>query len=50
VILLIMDGWGIGASTDNSAVYKAKTPFYDNSLNQFPNSKLDKSVPKDLAA
>jgi len=43
VILLIMDGWGIGASTDNSAVYKAKTPFYDNSLNQFPNSKLSAS-------
>ena len=43
VILLIMDGWGIGASTDNSAVYKAKTPFYDNSLIQYPNSKLSAS-------
>ena len=40
VILLIMDGWGIGDPSDKSAVYKAKTPFYDNSLIQYPNSKL----------
>ena len=38
VILMIMDGWGIGDASDKSAVYKAKTPFYDNALNQFPNS------------
>ena len=43
VILLIMDGWGIGDSSDKSAVYKAKTPFYDNSLIQYPNSKLSAS-------
>ena len=43
VILLIMDGWGIGDPSDKSAVYKAKTPFYDNSLIQYPNSKLSAS-------
>ena len=43
VILMIMDGWGIGDASDKSAVYKAKTPFYDNALNQFPNSKLSAS-------
>ena len=43
VILMIMDGWGIGDASDNSAVYKAKTPFYDNALNQLPNSKLSAS-------
>ena len=43
VILMIMDGWGIGDASDKSAVYKAKTPFYDHALNQFPNSKLSAS-------
>ena len=43
VILMIMDGWGIGDASDKSAIYKAKTPFYDNTLNQFPNSKLSAS-------
>ena len=43
VILMIMDGWGIGDASDKSAIYKAKTPFYDNALNQFPNSKLSAS-------
>jgi len=40
VILLIMDGWGIGDKSNKSAIHKAKTPFYDNSLNQYPHSKL----------
>ena len=40
VILMIMDGWGIGDASDKSAVYQAKTPFYDNALHQYPNSKL----------
>ena len=43
VILLIMDGWGIGEPSNESAVFKAKTPFYDNSLIQYPNSKLSAS-------
>ena len=43
VILLIMDGWGIGDKSNKSAIYKAKTPFYDNSLNQYPHSKLSAS-------
>ena len=43
VILLIMDGWGIGDKSNKSAIHKAKTPFYDNSLNQYPHSKLSAS-------
>ena len=43
VILLIMDGWGIGESSYDSAVFKARTPFYDNSLIQYPNSMLSAS-------
>ena len=43
VILMIMDGWGIGDKSNKSAIHKAKTPFYDNSLNQYPHSKLSAS-------
>ncbi len=43
VILIIMDGWGIGNSSDESAVYEAKTPFYDKILKKHPNSKLEAS-------
>jgi 2,3-bisphosphoglycerate-independent phosphoglycerate mutase len=38
-----MDGWGIGNSSYESAVYKAKTPFYNKILNNHPNSKLEAS-------
>ena len=43
VILLIMDGWGIGDKSDKSAIYKAKTPFYDSATNKYPNSMLSAS-------
>jgi len=43
VILVIMDGWGIGDSSKVSAVHKAKTPFYDQILKNYPNSKLTAS-------
>ena len=43
VILLIMDGWGIGEQSNDSAVFKARTPFYDNSLMKYPNSSLSAS-------
>ena len=34
VILLIMDGWGLGKESDESAIYKANTPFYDKAIKQ----------------
>ena len=43
VILIIMDGWGIGNLSEESAVYEAKTPFYDKILKKYPNSKLEAS-------
>ena len=43
VILLIMDGWGLGKESDESAIYKANTPFYDKAIKVFPNSKLSAS-------
>ena len=43
VILLILDGWAIGDKSEKSAVYKAKTPFYDDAINKYPNSMLSAS-------
>ena len=37
VILLIMDGWGLGKESDESAIYKANTPFYDKAIKVFTN-------------
>ncbi len=43
VILMIMDGWGIGKNSDESAIYKAHTPFYDYAIKKFPSCKLSAS-------
>ncbi len=38
-----MDGWGLGKSDETNAIYQAKTPFYDQLITQYPNSKLEAS-------
>ncbi len=43
VILIIMDGWGIGNDPDVSAIAQAKTPFYNSALLKYPHSKLEAS-------
>ncbi|WP_090152072.1 2,3-bisphosphoglycerate-independent phosphoglycerate mutase [Dyadobacter soli] len=45
VILIIMDGWGIAKSGEESrsAVLAANTPFYDSILQKYPHSKLEAS-------
>jgi len=43
VILLIMDGWGIGDNTSVSAVHNASTPFYDKIIREYPKSMLHAS-------
>ena len=40
VALIIMDGWGITENPKLSAIHTAKTPFYDQVLNNCPNTKL----------
>lgn len=40
VALLILDGWGIGQSSDNNAIHLAKTPFIDYLVSSSPNSQL----------
>ena len=42
-ILLILDGWGYGNHDQSDAINKAKTPFFDQLINKYPNSKLEAS-------
>jgi len=40
VILIILDGWGETQNPDVSAIYQAKTPFFDSLIKNYPNSNL----------
>ncbi|MEM6361380.1 MAG: 2,3-bisphosphoglycerate-independent phosphoglycerate mutase [Bacteroidota bacterium] len=43
VLLMILDGWGIGLNDEVSAIFKADTPFIDSLYSKYPNSKLEAS-------
>lgn len=43
VLLVILDGWGLGTGDDNDAIYLAPTPYWDNLLSHFTYAKLDAS-------
>ncbi|MES2430643.1 MAG: 2,3-bisphosphoglycerate-independent phosphoglycerate mutase [Bacteroidota bacterium] len=40
VILVIMDGWGLGTVKSSDAIQNAKTPFVSSLYNQYPHSTL----------
>lgn len=40
VILIIMDGWGLGKEKKSDAIQNAKTPFVSSLYDQYPNSTL----------
>lgn len=40
VMLIILDGWGETQNPDVSAIYKAKTPFFDSLIKNYPNASL----------
>jgi 2,3-bisphosphoglycerate-independent phosphoglycerate mutase len=40
VVLLILDGWGIGDGTQTDAIANANTPFIDSLYEKYPHSKL----------
>src|SRR6187431_3244358 len=40
VILVIMDGWGLGKVPASDAIQHAKTPFVSSLYSQYPNSTL----------
>ena len=43
VLLIILDGWGIGRENDGNPIFISPTPRWDDLLNRFPNSQLDAS-------
>jgi len=43
VILMILDGWGLGTNPKVSAIAAAKTPFVDSLFQNYPHSKLEAS-------
>jgi 2,3-bisphosphoglycerate-independent phosphoglycerate mutase len=43
VMLMILDGWGIGSNPEVSAIAKAKTEFIDSLYKKYPHSKLEAS-------
>lgn len=43
VILMILDGWGLGSNPKVSAIAAANTPFVDSLFTKYPHSKLEAS-------
>jgi 2,3-bisphosphoglycerate-independent phosphoglycerate mutase len=43
VILLILDGWGIGNKSKSDVIYNAKTPYIDGLYQKYPHSQLQTS-------
>jgi len=43
VMLIVLDGWGIGKEYRGNAVYLANTPNFDKLKNRFPNTQLNAS-------
>lgn len=43
VVLMILDGWGLGTNPEVSAIKKANTPFMDSMYERYPHSKLEAS-------
>jgi 2,3-bisphosphoglycerate-independent phosphoglycerate mutase len=40
VMLLILDGWGIGKEDETNPIYLAHTPFWDSLIRSYPHSQL----------
>lgn len=40
VLLLILDGWGLGTPDDNNPIHVARTPVWDDLLRSYPHSQL----------
>lgn len=40
VILIIMDGWGLGTKADSDAIQNADTPFVDSLYDKYPHTTL----------
>ena len=45
VLLVILDGFGVGEDNSNNAAYVADTPFLDKLFNEYPHTLLEASGP-----
>ncbi|MCG8576126.1 MAG: 2,3-bisphosphoglycerate-independent phosphoglycerate mutase, partial [Flavobacteriales bacterium] len=43
VLLMILDGWGLGENPEISAIANAQTPFIDSLYKDYSHSKLEAS-------
>lgn len=43
VLLMILDGWGLGTDPKVSAIAQARTPYFNSLIEKYPNSKLEAS-------
>lgn len=43
LLLVILDGWGIGADDASNPIFLAQTPVWDNLLQRYPHSRLQAS-------
>src|SRR3954467_12676542 len=43
VLLMILDGWGLGTNSKVSAIDHSKTPYIDSLYKKYPHSKLEAS-------
>ena len=43
VLLIILDGWGIGEQNENNPIFLADTPVWDELLKKYPHSQLQAS-------
>lgn len=43
VILLILDGWGVGNKSKSDVIYNANTPYIDSLYTKYPHSQLQTS-------
>lgn len=43
VMLIVLDGWGIGKEYEGNAIYLAKTPEFDRLIKEYPNTMVEAS-------
>lgn len=43
IMLIVLDGWGIGKEYEGNAIYLGNTPNFDRLLKQYPHTKLEAS-------
>jgi 2,3-bisphosphoglycerate-independent phosphoglycerate mutase len=43
VLLMILDGWGIGEESDSNPIFLADTPYWDDLIRHWPNSHMEAS-------